>query len=109
MILISLPSDGTPIVEEYYSCFQEYVKNDDNTMPMAEQLGVIKNNGDVLVATDGIDLSGKKQEDLLGMISTKKEGDTWRFTFIDKEAFNFHNYRRVRKGKVHNAVRIHNL
>jgi hypothetical protein len=25
MILISLPSDGTPIVEEYYSCFQEYV------------------------------------------------------------------------------------
>jgi len=60
MFLISLPSDGTPIVEEYYLCFQEYIKHDNNTMSMAEALGVIKNNGDVLVAIDGIDLSGKK-------------------------------------------------
>jgi hypothetical protein len=109
MFLISLPSDGTPLVEEYYLCFQEYVKHDNNTMSMAEALGVIKNKGDVVVAIDGVDLSGKKQGDILDMISRKKVGDTCNFTFIDKEAFNFHNYRRVRKGKVDNAVRIHNL
>ena len=109
MFLISLPSDGTPLVEEYYSCFQEYVKHPNNTMSMAEALSVIKNKGDVLVAIDGVDLSGKRQGDILDMISRKKVGDTCNFTFIDKEAFNFHNYRRVRKGKVDNAVRIRNL
>ena len=49
------------------------------------------NEGDILVAIDRDDLSGKRISDVLQMLGTKKEGDIVEFTFVDREAFNAHD------------------
>jgi len=58
------------------------------------------NEGDILVAIDRDDLSGKRISDVLQILGTKKEGDIVEFTLLDCEAFNAHNYKRVRTGNV---------
>jgi len=60
MISIGVSFDESPLLDSYYLAFAKYLRHKGDIISRAEDLGVIKNVGDVLIAIDGQDLSGKK-------------------------------------------------
>jgi len=100
MIGFTIGLNDKPLLEDYYLAFLKYIRHPDNKISRAEDLKVMHNEGDILVAIDRDDLSGKRISDVLQMLGTKKEGDIVEFTFVDREAFNAHDYKRVRTGNV---------
>ena len=100
MIGFTIGLNDKPLLEDYYLAFLKYIRHPDNKISRAEDLKVMHNEGDILVAIDRDDLSGKRISDVLQMLGTKKEGDIVEFTLVDREAFNAHDYKRVRTGNV---------
>jgi len=60
MISIRVSFDESPLLDSYYLAFAKYLRHKGDIFSRAEDLRVMKNVGDVLIAIDGQDLSGKK-------------------------------------------------
>jgi hypothetical protein len=100
MISIGKAFDNSPLLDEYYISFARYQRHKGDIMSRAEDLGVLKNVGDILVAIDGKDIAGKKMPEVLKMIEPKVVGDALELTFVDRVAFNGHSYKHLQTDNV---------
>jgi hypothetical protein len=100
MISIGKAFDESPLLDEYYVTFARYQRHEGDIMSQAEDLGVLKNVGDILVVIDGEDIAGEKIPEVLKMIEPKEVGDVLELTFVDRVAFNEHSYKHLRTGNV---------
>jgi hypothetical protein len=100
MISIRKDLDDSPLLDEYYICFARYQRHKGDIMFRAEDLGVLQNVGDILVAINGEDIAGKKMPEVLKMIEPKVVGDVLELTFVDRVAFNKHSYKHLQTGNV---------
>jgi len=70
MISIELAFNDSPLLEDYDISYARHLRHKDNTMSCAEDLQVVRNLGDILVAVDGVDLAGKQMQFVLDLLST---------------------------------------
>jgi hypothetical protein len=94
-LLISNAVSMTGLLLDYYLCFADYTRHKNDVEHHAEDLIVMSNDRDILVAIDGGELSGKRITDVMKVILAKQEGNVVAFLFVDQVAFNDHDYKRV--------------
>jgi hypothetical protein len=98
MVYLVGTSTGVPFVEEYYAAFGGYIKHKDGRRAFAEELSVIRNEDDVVVALDGSDLSGTPLSELVLQLTSAPIGTIIKLTMINKSDFNGRYYRSVKNG-----------
>jgi hypothetical protein len=75
-----------PYVERYFVCFNDYIRYE-NGYSEEENKQLVMNLGDVLLAVDGVDVTGKSLKDIKCLILYKHH-QMVRLTFLNENWFN---------------------